>query len=135
VESLGGKPTPGVGFGSGLERLLIALEAQGVTISDPRRPLVWIVTQSDPARDANLKLITEFRAADVPCDMDATGRSLKSQFKLADRENAAWCIIVGDQELSANTVMLKNLKTGEQAPVARNQIVQRLQGEIGAWKP
>jgi histidyl-tRNA synthetase len=135
VEALGGKPTPGVGFGSGLERLLIALEAQGVSISNSARPLVWVVSQSDSARETNMKLVTELRTAGVACDMDATGRSVKSQFKLADRENAAWCIIVGDQELSSNTVMLKNLKTGEQSPVARDQIVQRLQGEISAWKP
>jgi histidyl-tRNA synthetase len=135
VEALGGKPTPGVGFGSGLERLLIALESQGVSIPNPARPLVWIVSQSDPARETNMKLVTELRTAGIPCDMDATGRSVKSQFKLADREKAAWCIIVGDQELSSNTVMLKNLKTGEQSAVPRNEIVQRLQGEISAWKP
>jgi histidyl-tRNA synthetase len=133
IEALGGKPVPGVGFGIGLERLLIALEAQGATIPDPRRPLVWIVSQSESAKDANMTLIAQLRAANVPCDMDPTGRSVKSQFKLADRENAAWCIIVGDQELSSNTVMLKNLKTGEQSPVAHDQIVQRLQAEVGAW--
>jgi histidyl-tRNA synthetase len=96
---------------------------------------VWIVSQSENAKDANIRLVAELRAADVPCDIDPTGRSVKSQFKLADREKAAWCIIVGDQELSSNTVMLKNLKSGEQSPVARDQIVQRLQAEVGAWKP
>jgi histidyl-tRNA synthetase len=135
VEALGGKPSPGVGFGSGLERLLIALEAQGATLPDPRRPLTWVVSQSDAARDFNATLIGELRAAGVPCDADPTGRSVKSQFKLADREKAAWCIIVGDQELASNTVMLKNLGTGEQSAVPRNQIVKRLEGVIGAWKP
>jgi histidyl-tRNA synthetase len=127
VETLGGKPTPGVGFGSGLERLLIALEAQGVAIPAARKPLVWIVSQSDAAKDANLKLLAELRASDIAADMDFTGRSVKSQFKVADREKAAWCIIVGDNELASNFVMLKNLATGEQSSVPRGEIVVRLQ--------
>lgn len=126
VETLGGKPAPGVGFGSGLERLLIALEAQGATIPDPRKPLVWLVSQNDAARDANLKLIADLRAAGIPADMDATGRSVKSQFKLADREKAKWCIIVGDSELSNNTVMLKDLSSGDQQPVPRAELAARL---------
>jgi histidyl-tRNA synthetase len=59
--------------------------------------------------------------------MDFTGRSVKSQFKVADREKAAWCIIVGDNELASNFVMLKNLATGEQSSVPRGEIVVRLQ--------
>jgi histidyl-tRNA synthetase len=134
VETLGGRSVPGVGFGIGLERLLIALEAQEVTLPDPRKPLVWIAAQSDAARESNMKLIAELRSAGIPSDTDATGRSLKSQFKLADREKAAWCVIVGDQELANHTVMLKNLATGEQTAVARDQVAQRLQEAIGAWK-
>jgi histidyl-tRNA synthetase len=126
VETLGGKPTPGVGFGSGLERLLIALEAQGVQIPGARHSLVWIVAQSDAAKESNFALLAELRAAGIPADMDFTGRSVKSQFKLADREHAAWCIIVGESELSSGALMLKNLSTGEQSPVPRTEIVQRL---------
>jgi histidyl-tRNA synthetase len=130
VETLGGKPTPGVGFGSGLERLLIALEAQGIAIPDSHRPLVWLVSQNDSARDENFKLLAELRAADVAADMDVTGRSMKSQFKLADRENAAWCIIVGETEIAAGTVTLKNLKTGEQSTVSRGELLQRLKSSV-----
>ncbi len=126
VETLGGKPTPGVGFGSGLERLLIALEAQGVAIPNLRRPLVWLVAQNDPARESNFSLAAELRAAGISTDMDVTGRSMKSQFKLADREKAAWCIIVGEGELTSHTVALKNLTTGEQTSVARDAIIQHL---------
>jgi histidyl-tRNA synthetase len=126
VETLGGRPTPGVGFGSGLERLLIALEAQGVSIPTPRRALVWLIYQNDVAKDANLLLAAELRANDIPCDMDLTGRSMKSQFKLADRESASYCIIVGEGELASNTVALKNLATGEQTTVARGAVLQHL---------
>jgi histidyl-tRNA synthetase len=127
VETLGGKPTPGVGFGSGLERLLIALEAQQVALPTDQRPLVWLVAHGDAARDANWQLMQTLRRAGVRADMDASGRSVKSQFKLADREKAAWCIIVGDSELASNSVMLKNLQTGEQTPVPQDQVIGKLQ--------
>jgi histidyl-tRNA synthetase len=64
--------------------------------------------------------------------MDPTGRSAKSQFKLADREGAAYAITVGDTELSAGNVVLKNFKTTEQMTIARDQIVSHLQSLIAA---
>lgn len=127
VESLGGRPTPGVGFGSGLERLLIALEAQQVTLPDDRRPLVWLVFHGDAARSAQFSLLQELRAAGIPADMDHSGRSVKAQFKMLDREKAAWAVTVGESELSAATVVLKDLKTGEQTTLARAELVGRLQ--------
>lgn len=127
VESLGGRPTPGVGFGSGLERLLIALEAQQVTLPDDRRPLVWLVFHGDAARSAQFSLLQELRAAGIPADMDHSGRSVKAQFKMLDRERAAWAVTVGESELSAGTVVLKDLKTGEQTTLPRAELVGRLQ--------
>jgi histidyl-tRNA synthetase len=132
VETLGGKPTPGVGFGSGLERLLIALEAQGVSIPDNRKPLFWLVSQNDAAREANMALLSELRASNIPADMDLIGRKMDKQFKMADREKAAWCIIVGETELASGTVKLKNFKTQEQTSVARIEIVKHLQSLISA---
>jgi histidyl-tRNA synthetase len=126
VEQLGGRPTPGVGFGSGIERLLIALEAQGVALPAPRKNLVWLVAHGDAAREHNWKLMAELRAAGVPADMDVSGRSVKSQFKLADREKAAWCVVVGDTELQGGTVVLKNLSNAEQTQVPRADLVSRL---------
>jgi histidyl-tRNA synthetase len=126
VATLGGRPTPGVGFGCGIERLLIALEAQNAELPVDRRPLVWLVSQNDAARDFNWSLLQELRAAGIRADMDPSGRSVKSQFKLADREKAAWCVVVGDQELASGSVMLKNLKTTEQSPVKREELLAKL---------
>ncbi|MDB5355061.1 MAG: histidyl-tRNA synthetase [Phycisphaerales bacterium] len=126
VEQLGGRPTPGVGFGSGLERLLLALEAQGVALPKQDPPLVWLVSHGDAARAANWNLLLELRAAGIATDMDPSGRSVKAQFKVADREHAAWCVIVGESELQANTVVLKNLKTTEQTTVPRAEIIEKL---------
>jgi histidyl-tRNA synthetase len=126
VELLGGRPTPGVGFGSGLERLLIALEAQGVELADTRRPLVWLVAHGENARDANLQLIRTLRSENIPADMDPTGRSVKAQFKLADRECAAVALITGDDELASGTIVVKDLRNGTQSKIPRDQLIAHL---------
>jgi len=126
VEEIGGPHTPGVGFGSGLERLLIALEAQGVELPKSARPLVWLVAHGDAARDANFQLMRELRNAGIPADMDVSGRSVKSQFKLAEREGASYCLVTGENEIAAKTVVMKTLATREETTVARDQIVARL---------
>jgi histidyl-tRNA synthetase len=126
VEMLGGRPTPGVGFGSGLERLLIALEAQGVAVPRDAKPLVWLVAHGDAARDANAALLRELRTAGVAADMDPAGRSVKSQFKMADREGAAFCLVTGEDELASATVALKNLQTREETKVPRDGVVAKL---------
>jgi histidyl-tRNA synthetase len=128
VEQLGGKPTPGVGFGSGIERLLLALDAQGVKLPDAQPKIVWLVSHGDAAKTFNWNLMRELRAAGVACDMDVSGRSVKSQFKLADREHAAYCVVVGETELAAGTVVLKDLTSGEQTTVPKAELPSRLAG-------
>ena len=127
VAMLGGRPTAGVGFGIGLDRLLIAMEEQGVALATDQRPLVWLISQNDAARDYNWSLVQQLRAAGIRADTDPSGRSMKSQFKLADREKAAWAVVVGDSEIASNSVMLKNLKTTEQQSVPRDGLIARLQ--------
>ena len=126
VEQLGGRPTPGVGFGSGLERLLIALDAQGVQLPHTPKPLIWLAYHGDMAKLAQIKLMQELRAAGFATDMDLAGRSIKAQFKLSDREKATVVVIVGESELASGTVMLKNLATGEQSAFARAELVSKL---------
>jgi histidyl-tRNA synthetase len=126
IEDLGGRPTPGVGFGSGLERLLLALEGQGVQLTRSERPLIWLVALGDAARDAQWQLLRELRAAGLAADMDFSPRSAKAQFKVADREGARFCVIVGDSEIQGGSVVLKDLANGQQANVPRGEIVGRL---------
>jgi histidyl-tRNA synthetase len=135
VETLGGRASPGVGFGCGLERLLLALEAQQVAIPTEQRPLVWLVAHGDAAKDFNWTLMRDLRAAGVRCDMDLSGRSVKNQFKVAERAGAAYSVIVGDSELASNSVMLKDLARREQAAVPRDQLVARLQQQQQQQQP
>ena len=126
VENLGGRPTPGVGFGSGIERLLLALDEQKVSLPDARPPLIWIVVQGDDAKRAGWDLLIELRRAALVADMDTSNRSVKAQFKLADREGAKFCLILGDDELKNGQVTVKNLSTGEQKSVPRVQIIEQM---------
>jgi histidyl-tRNA synthetase len=127
VEQLGGRPTPGVGFGSGIERLLLALAGQGVELPRPEQPLLWLVSHGQAAREANWKLMMQLRRQGFVCDMDLGDRSVKSQFKLADREKAAFCLITGETELAAGTIVVKKLATGVQTTVPRDQVAAHLQ--------
>lgn len=126
VETLGGRPTPGVGFGSGLERLLIALEAQNAKLPDITAPLIWLAAHGAAARDDAWKLLFELREAAIAADMDLSDRSMKAQFKIADREAARYCVVIGENELAAGQVTLKNLSTGEQSSIRRDEIVPHL---------
>ena len=126
VESLGGKSTPGVGFGVGLERLLIALDAQQVALPDPRRPLIWLAAHGPAAKQAAWNLLADLRAAGIAADMDLANRSMKAQFKIADREAARFCVILGDDELAHKEATLKNLATGEQSAVPLTELVSKL---------
>ncbi|HEV8377440.1 MAG TPA: histidine--tRNA ligase [Tepidisphaeraceae bacterium] len=126
VENLGGRPTPGVGFGSGLERLLIALEAQSAQLPKPTKPVFYLVYHGEAAREAHWTLLHELRANDIAADMDLSNRSVKAQFKLADREQATHCLIVGDNELANQTITLKDLKTGQQSTVPRSELIRVL---------
>ena len=131
VETLGGKPTPGVGFGIGLERLLLALDSQGATLPDPTPRPIWVVAQTDAARDEALALLRSLRRAGLAADMDYTGRGTKAQFKLADRAAATHCLILGDRELEADTVAVKDLQSGEQREIDCGKVLEILTPSIG----
>jgi histidyl-tRNA synthetase len=131
VEHLGGRATAAVGFGSGLERLLIALEAQNVQLVPQNKPLVWIITQGDSAKATTWQLLAQIRAAGIAADMDLSGRGVKGQFKLADREKAAFSIIIGDNEVQNHTAVLKEMTTGAQTTVPLGELLTKLHKSIG----
>ena len=126
VEVLGGRPTPAVGFGSGLERLLIALEAQGVSLPDARPPLVWVVCQGETAQPIAWQLLADLRAAGFAADADLTGRGVKGQFKLADREKARFAVVIGDAEVAEGTAVVKDMTAKTEKKVARAELLASL---------
>lgn len=128
VEELGGPATPGIGFGLGVERVLIALDKLGKTPSADRAGSAFVVTLGDPARDFAPTLLAQLRAAGVAADADYAGKSMKAQMRAADKSGAAFAVIVGDDELARGVVQLKRLATGEQIAVAVGDLAAAILG-------
>ncbi len=135
VEVLGGDPTPGIGFGIGIERVLLACDAEGVFSTEAtmaERPLhVYVIDTA--GGEAAVTLTAELRRAGLRADRAFDGRSMKSQIKSADRSGALVALVVGPQELAAGTVGLRPLRSGEeQRAVPRAAIVEELTAYFAA---
>jgi histidyl-tRNA synthetase len=124
VEQLGGPPTPGIGFGSGIERMLLALDAEGVFAGPASSLDVFVVDATDGA--AARDLAQELRTAGLRTDRAFDGRSLKSQMKAAGRSGARVAVIVGAQELADGTATVRDLARATQDVVPRDQVVHRV---------
>ena len=116
VEKLGGKPTPGIGFGIGLDRVLLALEAQGAPAAAEAAPLAVVVGADPAATAARLKVATDLRGAGLAVKADLAQRKLGRQLEAAVREGARFAVIVGD-ELADGLVQLRDLGAASQKPV------------------
>ena len=124
VEQLGGPPTPGIGFGSGIERMLLACDAEGVFEAPASTLDAFVVDATDGshARD----LAHELRTAGVRTDRAFEGRSMKSQMKSAGRSGARVAVIVGESEAADGTAVVRDLGRGQQETVPRDQVVERV---------
>ncbi|MDQ2826378.1 MAG: histidine--tRNA ligase [Actinomycetota bacterium] len=125
AEALGGPATPGIGFGMGIERLLLACDAEGVFPTPATAVDVWMVDTTGGA--AALALTHELRAAGIATDRSFDARSMKSQFKSAGRSGARVAAVVGDQESAEDTVTLRHLESGRQVTVKRAEVVEAVQ--------
>jgi histidyl-tRNA synthetase len=126
AELLGGPHVPGIGFGMGLERVLIALEDEGV-VAPSEPPLdVYLVALSAAARVAATELVGALRTAGFAADMPYEERPMKAQLKMADRAGARFAAILGDDELTAGTVSLRRLADGEQTTVALGDVAAHI---------
>lgn len=130
VEDCGGPSTPGVGFGMGLERTLLTLESQGIEIPKPSQTDVFIVTMGEEAYYEGFKLLNELRQENLIGDIDHLGRSIKAQFKYADRIGAGHTIIIGENELKGQVVKLRNMAQGEETEVPLKDIVNRVKEKV-----
>lgn len=129
VEEVGGQPTPAVGFAAGMERLLIACEELDIELAEPKSVDIYIVTIGDNARKWALKHLPKLRNAGISATMDYIGRSVKAQMKDADRENARYSIIVGDNELKQGKFTLRNMKESEEQALDFDSIIKKLSGQ------
>ena len=118
LEELGGAAQPGLGFGMGLERVLMVMQEQGCAFPEPPKCELYLVSMGDAAARKCFALATELRKGGVSAQCDVVGRSLKAQMKYADKLGARYTIVLGDQELETGVAKLKNMATGEAEEVS-----------------
>lgn len=126
IELLGGRPTPAVGFATGVERIILNLKANGVEPPPLPAPAVFIAIGSAAAATPAFTLADELRRAGVGVQLAAGGHSLRSQFRLAGRLGVRYVIVLGEDELAAGTVTLRDMQATEQRLVPRDAIVEEL---------
>lgn len=126
MAQLGGQDLSGIGFGLGVDRTLLALQAEGTQVSEGRRVDVYGVALGSAAKARMARLIDELRAAGLSADMSYGDRGLKGAMKGADRAGAKFALVMGDAELEAGTVALKDLAAHEQRDTAVDSVVAEL---------
>ena len=124
VEHCGGPPTPGVGVAFGVERLLLAAEAEFLKFN--AAPPVFIATAGEGLEEEALILAAELRAGGVAAETELMGRNLKGQLKYAGRKGCRHLVILGERELSQNMVILRDMVSGVQIEIERGQLTGRL---------
>ena len=126
VEELDGPHTPAVGFAMGMERLLLALEKQGLLPEQQQEDSVFVVALGEMAQKEAFRITNTLRNAYVKAEMEGSGKSMKSQMKYANKINAKYVIIIGDNELAEGKVILKYMDTSEQETVSLAEITNRI---------
>lgn len=124
VEELGGKPCPAIGFGLGIERLLIRLAETGVEIPDESKLDLYIVPLGENAQLKAQRLAFDLRSSGVRVDTDHMKRGLKPQMKYADKLGAKYTIVLGDNEIESGSANIKNMETGEQTSVQLDKLCE-----------
>ncbi|MBE3126939.1 MAG: histidine--tRNA ligase [Candidatus Atribacteria bacterium] len=126
VEELGGKPTPAVGFAAGIERMIIAIDQQKVKWPVEKGLDIFVAKVDEKNKDTAFRLLQKIRNAGLSADMDYSEGSLKSQMRIANKIGARYTVIVGEEELSKNMVIFRNMLTKEQKEIKIDNIIDEL---------
>jgi histidyl-tRNA synthetase len=126
VEQLGGAPTYGIGFGMGVERILMTQDMRGIREEEKSLYEAFVCTLGEEARIEGSKIVRELRESGISCDLDHAARSLKAQFKYCNKLGVKTVLIVAGDELAQGVVKLRNMETGEEEIVPRGKIVSRV---------
>ncbi len=126
VENLGGPPTPAVGFAPGIDALLIALEKENIDPGEPSSIAVYVASTPDIDVGIKVKLVHDLRSRGVSSEMDYKGRSLKAQFKDANRLRAGQVVILAPDEMSEEKAKVRRMDNGQESLVPLNGLVEYL---------
>ena len=118
TEQMGGKSMAGLGFGLGMERLMLVLEAQKIELPAPPSCEVYIASMGQNASKEAFRLVTELQRSGIVAACDLCSRGLKAQMKYANKIGAAFTLVLGDNELEQKKAKIKNMKTGEETSIS-----------------
>ncbi len=124
IEEIGGPETPGIGFGSGLERIDLALEAEEIEVPIKDYCEVFVLIADDMAKEKALAILHNLRKSKIAADTEYTERSFRAQMKHADRLGAKYTVILGSIELEKGVVLVRNMKSGNQEEISIANIVK-----------
>ena len=130
IEELGGAHTPACGFGLGLERLLLLMEAQNTSFPERKKCDLYIVSMNGEAEKAACGIAQSLREEGIPAQFDVVGRSLKAQMKYADKIGASYTLVLGDSELESGNAKLKNMADGTETDVTLSTFADDFQGIV-----
>lgn len=128
MEACGGNPTSGIGFGLGLERLLLQMDSENIDIPAPEGIDIYIANIGEAAGVYAAKLVYQLRTNGIAAEKDLMGKSLKAQMKYADKLGARYSVVLGDDEINNNTAAVKDMATGTQTQVALDRLMDFIQG-------
>ena len=118
IQQLSGQPTPALGFGMGIERLLLVMDKQGCDYLTPKKCDIYFATMGDAALEKAMQLTKDLRELGYCAEYDLMGRGIKPQMKYANKINAAFTVVIGDNELESGRVKLKEMSKGEETELA-----------------
>ncbi|MFC9929240.1 histidine--tRNA ligase [Streptomyces sp. NPDC127190] len=130
-EMIGGPALPSVGWALGVDRTVLALEAEGIELDIPAATSVFAVPLGEEARRVLFAKITELRKVGIAADFSYGGKGLKGAMKNANRSGARYAIVAGERDLAEGVVQLKDMESGEQTAVGVNEIVAELEARLG----
>ncbi|HQC54251.1 MAG TPA: histidine--tRNA ligase [Clostridia bacterium] len=130
ITEVGGSSTPAVGFGMGIERLLLLLEANGYEFIDDTKPIVYTAPYNQNCYEQALEIANSLRNAGIACEIDIVGRSLKAQLKYANKKGFKFVLVIGENEIKSSTVSLKNFETGEELSIKKEELVSFIKNNL-----
>lgn len=124
IEEVGGPSIPGVGFGLGIERLLLVMDSNNIVIPDENGTDIFIAVMGERAGQYGVKLLRKLRSNGIVAQMDLMHRNIKGQFKYADKLDAKYTVVIGDSELDQGIISVKEMKTSEQKTMPIDELLE-----------
>lgn len=130
LEQMGGPSTPALGFGMGVERLLLTMTELGIEIPVDNHPDVFVATMGVQAREMAVKLLSDLRKNGIAAQTDYNSRSLKSQMKLADKYKVNFVLMIGEDEVNQGVVTLRDMQSKEQRQIPLENVVEAIKNPV-----